>query len=115
MPVTRAKFNNVGDFDAFVCQMVNGVGVVPIEPEIWGCSLHRGQALDYRIGINSARRIAVLGNAPHTFYGCVLGCESLDRFHVWTIFPEGHRDHADPVVLTDFEMPVIAWHGTQKS
>src|ERR1700751_4251263 len=114
MPVTRAKLDDVGDFDAFVGQMVNGVGVVPLEPEIGGRVLNRAQTPDYFIGIDNARRIAVLRNAPHSLDGWVLGCELLDRVHIWTIFPERYRDHPDPVVFTDFEMPVIAWHGTQK-
>src|ERR1700691_213847 len=114
MPVARAQFDDVCDLDAFICQMMDSVGVVPVEPEVWSCGLDYREALDDRIRIDSARWIAVFGNAPHRLDGRILCHETFDLIHVGAIFFELDGDHPDTVVGADFEMPVIAGDRTQK-
>ena len=72
IPMACTQVQNIGDFNGLVGQMMNSVGIVPIEAKIGRRGLHRRQSLHDRIGIDSSRRIAVLGNAPHALDGGVL-------------------------------------------
>src|SRR5215469_11935229 len=114
MTVASAELYYVGDLDAFARQMMNDIGVVPVESEVRGCSSHRRQALDHFVRKDGACRIAVFGNAPHGFDRCILGHEFLELVHIRPIFPERYLDHADAIIFTDFEMPIVTWNRTQK-
>jgi hypothetical protein len=114
MRMAHAKIQDIGYLDLFVCQVMDAVGIVPIEPEIGRRGLHRRQPFDGRVGINCSRRIAVFRNAPHALDGSVIGYEPLNLVHVRTIFPKRHRDHPDAVILANPEVPVVAGYGAQE-
>jgi hypothetical protein len=50
MSVARRQLQDVGNLNVLVCQVVQAIGVVPVEPEVWRRGFHPSQAFDYRIG-----------------------------------------------------------------
>src|SRR5882724_4170908 len=112
--MARAQVENVGDLYPLTCEVMNGVSIIPIQPEVRGSGLHGRQAPGNRGGIYGSRRVAVFGDAPYALDGGVLRYQPFHFVHVRAVFPERHGNHANAVVLADLEVPVVAWNGAQE-
>ncbi len=112
--MARAQLQNIGDLDPFLREVMDGVGIVPKHAEVRSRGLHGRQPLSNPAGIDRSCWVAVFGNAPDAFNRGVLRHQPLHLVHVRVIFPERHRNHANPVVLADLEVPVVAWNRAQE-
>ena len=97
-----------------VIQMVNGIRVIPVDPEILCLGLKRGEASDDLVGIGITLRVGVFRNAPDALYRFVLRDVLFDKIHIRSL--RGHRNvyHLDAEIPGDPEVPVIPRHRAEE-
>src|SRR5689334_21232164 len=87
---------------------MDGICVVPEQPEIHGSGLHCRKPLDYEIGIYRSGRVAVLRNTPHSLDRSVVRDQALYFRHIGAVALHRYVNHANAIVFANFEMAVIA-------
>ena len=111
--VFLGQLKDVQQLVLVVGQMMDDVGVVPENTEIGGSGLHAGKAADHFVRIGLAFGIGVLGHAPDTLNGGILGGQFFHHIHVGAVGQHGNGDHLHAQLLADGEVTVIAGCGAQ--
>ena len=95
-------------------EMVDRIGVIPVDPEIVRRGLKMRKTQHRLLGVSIALRIRILRHAPDTLYGRVVVYILFHHIHIRSGL--GHRDvdHLDAEILGDPEMAVIAGHRAQE-
>ena len=96
-----------------IVEVMNAVGVVPENAEIFGCARHGRQAAHHLIGIRHAAGVAVLRHAPDALHRRIVGNKALHLVHVGPVGGYGNGDHGDAERLGHAEMPIVAGAGAQ--
>ena len=97
-----------------VVEVVDGVGIVPVDAEVRSGGLQAGEPADGLIGVGNALGIAVLGDAPDALDGGILGYQLLHHVHIRAGGQHGHIDHLNAEVLGDGKVPVVAGNGAEE-
>ena len=93
--------------------MVQGIGVVPQDFEIFGGRLQGGQPVDCFVRIDHACGVGVFRDTPDAANIAVAGNKLFHRIHVRAGICHRQGDHVDAKLLADSEMPVIAGNRAQ--
>ena len=104
----RGQAQHVDLPDEIVGQRVEGVCVVPEQPEIVCGRSHLDEPPDILPGIGDAGRVGVHRHAPHALDRRVGGDEFFDQVDVGAVLAHRHRDHLDVEAFGDREVPVVA-------
>ena len=91
-----------------VIEVMDTVGIVPEDTEVFRCRLEPCKAADCLITVGIACRIRIFGNAPDALDGLVFRNKLFDHIHIRASGAHGNRDHADPEVFGDGKMSVVA-------
>ena len=97
-----------------VVQVVNGVGIVPVDPKVHGGGLQAGEAPYGFIGIGDALGVRILGHTPDALDGVVGGHQLLHQVHIRAGGQHGDVDHLNAEILGDGEVPVVAGNGAEE-
>ena len=97
-----------------VIQMMDGIGIVPVEAEILCRRLQTGHPADSLVRVGVPAGVRVLRHAPDALDGLILGDKLLDQVHIRTVLKHRHRDILDPEILRDGEMAVVSRHHTEE-
>ena len=65
-----------------VIQMMDGVGIVPVDTEVLRRRLQARKAADCLVRVGISGRVGILGNTPDSLDGLVGGHQFLDHIHV---------------------------------
>ena len=102
------QLKDVGDGGGTLgVEEVLAVGVVPVHAEVGCGGLQARDALDDLVGIDAARGIGVLGDAPHAL-DVGVGHEGLDGVHVRAVLTQRHADALEAELRDDAEVAVVA-------
>ena len=93
---------------------MNGVGVVPEEPEVRRRRRHSHERLDLLDAEARAGGVRVHRHRPHATDAGIRNDQSTNLVKVEAPIDERHRGHADAEILADREVTVVAGNGAEE-
>ena len=88
--------------------MVDAVGVVPEDTEIFRSRVQLGKTVHSLVRVCDALGVGVFGYAPDSLDGRVCAYQLLNDIHIRACGSHGYIDHLNAEVLCDLEVAVIA-------
>ena len=90
-----------------VIQVMDGVGIVPVDAEVHGGGLQSGKPADGIIGIGNALGVGIFGHTPDALDGRIGGYQLLHHIHIGTGGQHGNIDHFDAEILGNGKVAVV--------
>ena len=97
-----------------VVEMVDGIGIVPVDPEILGRRFQSGKPAHRIVGVGDPLRIGVLGHTPDPLDSLVSRHQLFHHIHIRPHVCHGYVDHVDTEIFRDGKMPVISRHRAEE-
>ena len=114
LPAFRQDLKQVVLLLGIIIEMMDRVGVVPVNAEIVRRRLQVSKTEHRLLRVGDARRVGVLGHAPDSLDFRIVVDVLLDHVHIRAVLVERDVDHLDSEELRDLEMAVVTRHRAEE-